>query len=58
MRAIASQNCRETVGSRFLPRRIKMSRRALWEYLGVVSPHLPVGKNSCVVLLCDLAKTD
>ena len=25
------KNCRETVGSQFLPRGIKMSRRALWE---------------------------
>ena len=27
------KNCRETVGSQFLPRGIKMSRRALWVFL-------------------------
>ena len=28
------KNCRETVGSQFLPRGIKMSRRALWVHQG------------------------
>ena len=26
--------------------------------LGVVLPHLPVGKKFCVFVLCDLVKTD
>ena len=27
------KNCRETVGSQFLPRGIKMSRKALWAFM-------------------------
>ena len=33
------KNCRETAGSQFLPRDIKVSRRALWE--GVLDPPRP-----------------